>query len=76
VVTFLVTAGALVVMFQAHQARYYAVAAIFGALAAFYNPVAPAFSFSGGRQRAMVVASATPFVASCALRNTKKATPT
>jgi hypothetical protein len=65
VVRFLVTASAMVVMFQAFQARYYAVAAVFGALALLYNPVAPAFSFSGDWQRA-VVASAVTFVASLA----------
>jgi hypothetical protein len=45
-VRFVVTAGAMVVMFQALRARYYAVAAVFGALALFYNPVVPAFNFS------------------------------
>ena len=72
-VRFLVTAGAMVVMFQAFQLRRYAVAALFGALALFYNPVAPAFNFSGDWQRAVVVASAIPFVASLALRNATKA---
>ena len=66
VVRFLVTASAMVVMFQAFRARYYAVAAVFGALALFYNPVVPAFSFSGDWQHAVVVASAVPFVASLA----------
>lgn len=68
VVRFLVTASAMVVMFQAFQARDYAVAAVFG-----YNPVAPAFSFSGDWQRAVVVASAVPFVASLAWRNARNA---
>ena len=63
-VRFLVTASALVLMFQAFQTRYYAVAATFGALALLFNPVAPLFEFSGGWQRAVVVASAVPFVAS------------
>jgi hypothetical protein len=66
VVRFLGTASAMVVMFQAVQARYYAVAAVFGALALLYNPVAPASSFSGDWQRAVVVASAVAFVASLA----------
>ena len=66
VVRFLVTASAMVVMFPAFQARHYAVAAVFGALALFYNPVAPAFSFSGDWQRAVVAASAVLFVASLA----------
>lgn len=73
VVRFFVTASAMVVMFQAFQARYYAVAAVFGALALFYNPVAPAFSFSGDWQRAVVVASAVPFVVSLAWRNARNA---
>ena len=71
VVRFLVTAGAMVVLFQAFQARHYAVAAVFGALAVFYNPVAPAFSFSGDWQRAAVAASAVPFVAALAWRNSR-----
>lgn len=50
-VRFLVTASAMVVMFEALQAGYHAVAAVFGALALFCNPVAPAFSFSGDWQR-------------------------
>lgn len=64
VVRFLVTAGAMVLMFQTFQAKYYSVAAAFGVLALCYNPVAPAFSFSGDWQRAAVAASAVPFIAS------------
>ena len=45
VVRFIVAAGAMIVMFQAFHARHYAFAAVFGALALLYNPVAPAFSF-------------------------------
>jgi hypothetical protein len=63
-VRFLVTASALVLMFQAFQTKYYPFAATFGALALLFNPVASAFSFSGDWQRAVVVASAVPFVAS------------
>jgi hypothetical protein len=63
-VRFLVTASALVLMFQAFQTRYYSVAAAFGALALLDNPVAPVFDFSGGWQRGVVVVSAVPFVAS------------
>ena len=65
-VRFIVAAGAIVVMFQAFHARHYAFAAVFGALALLYNPVRHAFSFSGDWQRALVVASAVPFVASLA----------
>jgi len=64
VLRFIVAAGATVVMFQALQARHYAVGAVFGALALVYNPVVPLFGFSGDWQRAMVIASAIPFAAS------------
>jgi Family of unknown function (DUF6804) len=60
----LMTASTLVLMFQAVQTRYYPVAATFGALALLFNPIAPVFDLSGGWQRAVVVASAVPFVAS------------
>jgi uncharacterized membrane protein YoaK (UPF0700 family) len=73
VVRFIVTAGAIVVMFQALQARHYAVASVFGALVLLYNPVAPTFSFSGDWQRVLVVASAVPFVASLAWRKVRLA---
>jgi hypothetical protein len=63
-VRFLVTAGAMTLMFQAFRAKYYAVAAAFGALALCYNPVAPAFSFSGDWHRAFVGVSVVPFIAS------------
>lgn len=66
VVRFLVTAGAMFVMFQAFQVRHYAIAAAFAILALFYNPVVPVFGFSGDWQRAVVAASALPFVASVA----------
>jgi hypothetical protein len=72
VVRFLVTASAIVMVFQAFRARHYAVAAVFGALALFYSPVVPAFNFSGAWQRAAVVASTVPFVASLVWRNAKK----
>ena len=64
VVRFLVTASAMVVMFQAFRARYYGIAATFGVMALLYNPVAPVFSFSGDWHRAVVAASAIPFMAS------------
>jgi hypothetical protein len=63
-VRFLVTASALAVMFQAFQTRYYPAAVTFGALALLFNPVAPAFSFSGDRQHVLVAVSAIPFIAS------------
>jgi uncharacterized protein DUF6804 len=69
VARFIVAAGAIVVMFHAIHAGHYAFAAVFGALALLYNPVAPVFSFSGEWQRALVVASAAPFIASLAARS-------
>lgn len=75
VTRFVVAAGAVVLMFHAIPAGHYALAAAFGALALLYNPIAPLFSFSGEWQRAVVVASAGPFVASLALRPLRTATP-
>ena len=63
---FIVTALALVAMSTALRGRHYAVAAAFGALALFYNPVAPLFSFSSEWQRVVVLASTAPFIASLA----------
>jgi hypothetical protein len=71
VVRFIVTAGAMNVMAQAFQAKFYAIWALFAALALIYNPVAPAFGFSGGWQSAAVVASAVPFLTSLAWRNSR-----
>ena len=68
-VRFVVAAGAIVLTFHAIHAGHYAFAAVFGALALLYNPVAPAFSFSGEWHRVLVVASAAPFVVSLASRN-------
>jgi apolipoprotein N-acyltransferase len=66
---FLVAAGAIVVMFRAFHAQRYAFAAVFGALALLYNPVAFVFSLSDDWHRALAVLSAVPFVASLAWRN-------
>ena len=71
VVRWLLAGGAIVVMFQAFRARHYGFAAVFGALALLYNPVAPAFSLSGDWHRYLVVVSALPFVASLAWRNAR-----
>jgi uncharacterized membrane protein YoaK (UPF0700 family) len=73
VVRFIVAAGAMVVTFQAFNARRYAVVAVFGALALLYNPVAPVFSFSGDWPRVAVLASAAPFVVLLAWRNERPA---
>lgn len=69
VVRFVVAAGALVLMLRAFHIRHYAFAIAFGILALLYNPVAPVFSLSGEWQRAIVAASALPFVASLTWRN-------
>ena len=61
---FLVAAGAIAVMLQAIHDGRYGLAALLGAVALLYNPVVPVFSFSGEWPRALVLASALPFVAS------------
>jgi hypothetical protein len=63
-VRFLVTATAIVLIVQAFQSKFYAVAVAVGVLALCYNPVAPVFSFSGDWHRALVAASVVPFIAS------------
>lgn len=74
VVRFVVTVGSLAVMFQALQTRRFTFAVAFGAVALLFNPVAPAFSFTGDWQRALLVASGVPFVVSLAWRNERLAT--
>lgn len=66
VVRFVVAAGAIVVMLNLFHSKRYAFAAVFGALALLYNPLVSVFSFSGDWQRAVLLASATAFVASFA----------
>jgi hypothetical protein len=73
VMRFVVAAGAVVLMIHAIPAGHSGLAAAFGALALIYNPFAPLFSFSGEWQRAVVVASAGPFVASLASRTVRTA---
>ena len=60
---FVVAAGAIAVMFHAIHDGRYALAAVFAVVVLLYNPVVPVFSFSGGWPRALVLASAVPFVA-------------
>lgn len=74
VVRFLVTGGALVVMFAALRASHYALVAVFAALALLYNPLVPVFDFSGEWQRALVAASTVPFVATLVWGKGKKGT--
>src|SRR4030095_2212639 len=64
VLRFGVATCATIVMLQAFNAKRHAVAVVFAAIALLYNPVAPVFSFSGDWQRALVVASTVPFIAS------------
>jgi hypothetical protein len=73
-VRFLVAAGAMVLMFEAFHTRDYAFGALFGALAVLYNPVTPLFGSSGEWQRALLLASTVPFVASL-MRRTAKLVP-
>jgi hypothetical protein len=70
-VRFAVALGAIVVVFQSFRERQYALAALFGAIVLFYNPVVPVFDFSGGWQRVFVLASAAVFAASLASRSQK-----
>ncbi|HLG98624.1 MAG TPA: DUF6804 family protein [Bryobacteraceae bacterium] len=67
-IRFTVAAGAMVAMFHAFHTRRFIFAALFAAVVVFFNPVAPVLSFSGGWQRAVVVASALPFFGSLRLR--------
>jgi len=73
VVRFIVTGGGIAAMFQAHRAHRYASVAVFGVIAALYNPVIPVFTFSGAWQHALVAASALPFIASLKARNARLA---
>jgi hypothetical protein len=66
-------AAAVGMTFEAFNKRQYALGAVFAALVLLYNPVAPVFSFSGNWQRALVVATAIPFVTSLAWRDLKAA---
>jgi 4-hydroxybenzoate polyprenyltransferase len=66
-------AAAVGMIFEAFNKRQYVLGAVFAALALLYNPVAPVFDFSGNWQRALVVASAIPFVASLAWRDLRAA---
>jgi hypothetical protein len=73
VIRCVLVAVAVGMMFEAFNRRQYALAAVFAGLALLYNPVAPVFSFSGNWRRAVVVASAVPFVTSLAWRDLKEA---
>jgi hypothetical protein len=72
VVRFIVATGAIVLMFEAFHARYYASAVIFGALSLLYNPIAPVFSFFGAWQSVLVMTSTLPFVSSLVRRDVRR----
>jgi lysylphosphatidylglycerol synthetase-like protein (DUF2156 family) len=63
-VRFIVAAGAALAMFHAFHIRQFVLAGLFAALVVLYNPVATVLSFSGAWQRAVVIASVLPFLAS------------
>jgi len=52
---------AVPVLLDARNAGHYSVAVLFGAIGLCYNPVVPAFTFSGDWQHAVVSASIAPF---------------
>jgi hypothetical protein len=69
-----VLAGAAAGMtFGAFSKRQYAFGVVFALLALLYNPVMPVLSFSGNWPRALVAASAIPFIGSLAWRDLKVA---
>jgi len=70
-IRFLVVVGAIAVILQTLRTGRYLFAALFGGLARLFNPMAPIFEFSGDWPRPLLVASAAPFRASLAWRNTK-----
>ena len=73
VIRCVLAAAAAGMMFEAFSKRRHAVGAVFAGLALLYNPVSPVFGFSGNWQRALVVASAIPFITSLAWRDLKAA---
>jgi hypothetical protein len=66
-------AASVGMMVEAFKKRQYAFGVVFAGLALLYNPVAPMFDFAGTWQRALVVASAIPFVSSLTWRDRKVA---
>ncbi len=63
-VQFVVAGGAMITMLDAFQAKRYVIGATFGAVVLLYNPLMPAFAFTGGWQRTLVVISVVPFIVS------------
>jgi hypothetical protein len=61
---FIVSAAAIVALVRAIRVNHYSVAALFAVLVVLYNPIFPAFAFTGVWARILVIASALPFAAS------------
>ena len=59
-----VSLSGLAILFQALRLRRYAFVVVFAALIVAYNPVVPAFAFSGPEALAFVAATTLPFAAS------------
>jgi len=68
----IVTTGAVAMMLQLLRARQFAFAAAFGVIAAFFNPMAPAFDFSGSWEGVFVAAGTIPFIAPLVWSNEKE----
>jgi hypothetical protein len=64
VIRFIVFAAGIVALVRAIRVKHYSVAVLFAALVVLYNPLFPAFAFSGVWARILVIASALPFAAS------------
>jgi hypothetical protein len=73
VARFVITAGAVAMMLHTVRERQFAFAAVFGILAALFNPVFPVVAFSGVPERAFAAASAIPFAAARVGGNRKQA---
>jgi hypothetical protein len=67
-----VFASLLALTWQAVRARQLALAAAFGLVAMLYTPIAPAFHFASGWDRAFLAASSIPLVAFLVWRNAQE----
>ena len=63
IVRFIVACGAVALMLHSFRRRRYVMVLLFVALTLLYNPIVRCFSFSGGWQHALVIASILPFAA-------------
>lgn len=72
-IRFVICGGAIVLLFRAIREREYGAATVFGVIAVLFNPVLPLVGFSGAWQRAVVAASAIPFLASLARARKQRA---